>query len=248
MAYRDDNEALRARVAELEQRLALSEALVERLLGRDARSSHSSKPDMLVGAVVHRVDTTSFDVALDEEGLEAAANVVRARLGHAVTRTGSSLEGARTRGSWLGERRGGAFGLATDANGTSLRLETDLRRLPIVVAIGPVLGALASLPLVLWQMDRFHHFEEALSPSTSLPIVALLMLLGTLASRLWAGRLARREDELHRGVWAALLEISRAHARLRAVRVEAPAGSGHELEEPDEELRPARAAHAGASR
>ncbi|MBN8615857.1 MAG: hypothetical protein J0L92_35010 [Deltaproteobacteria bacterium] len=235
MAYRDDNDALRARVAELERRLALSEALVDRLMGRGASSKATRKPDSLVGEVVHRVDETTMDVTLDEAGLEAAANVVRARLGHDVTQGVASLEGARTRLGALGERRVGVFGLATNEHGTSLRLETDLRRLPLLVALGPVLGAMLSMPLVIWQWSEFHHFREAVSMSTSMSVLVLTMVLGTVATRVMANRIARRENELHQGVWAALLEITRTHARLPAVRVAAPTDESRDAPEDEPE-------------
>jgi hypothetical protein len=244
VAYRDDNDALWARVAELERRLALSEALVDRLMGRGASSKATRKPDSLVGEVVHRVDETTMDVTLDEAGLEAAANVVRARLGHDVTLAGTSLEGVRTRLGAFGERRAGAFGLATNEHGTSLRLETDLRRLPLLVALGPVLGAMLSMPLVLWQWSELHHFREAVSVSTSMSVLVLTMVLGTVATRVIANRIARRENELHRGVWAALLEITRAHAHFPALRVEAPTEEAREATDDERDDADARVARA----
>lgn len=253
MAYRDDNEALRARVAELERKLALSEALVERLMGRGGGTA-TRKPDSLVGEVVHRVDETSLDVTLDAAGLAAAKRLVEARLAHLVKERDGVLEGWRTRWAFLGERGDApAFGLATNEHGTSLRLETDLRRLPVLVTLGPVLGTLLALPLVVWQWNELHHFRETVSMSTSFSVVMLTMVLGTVASRSFARRLAKRANELHQGVWAALLEVTRAHAQLPRVRV-APADeegerrASSEHEEPASIPAPLRADEASVAR
>lgn len=216
VAYRDENEALRSRVAELERQLALSEGLVQRLLGKDAGSRKTSTPDSIVGEVVHRVDEASLDVSVDDAGLEAIRRVVETRLGCSVSRDGRELRGTRVRLAGLAGRRDGAFGLATSVHGTWLRLETDLRRLPVLVALGPVVGAATSLPLILWQMSRFHHFQPAMSLWVTMAVAALLMLLATVVARAVAKRLARRARDEHDGVWATLLELTREHARLKA--------------------------------
>ncbi len=222
VAYRDDTDALRARVMELEQRLALSEALVEKLLGRGP-GTITRKPDSLVGEVVHAIDEASFEVSLDPPTLEAIARVARERLGLVVVDRGGSLEGTRTERAWLAESPPeGAFGVATNEHGTSLRLESDVRRLPVIVTLGPVLGAMLSMPLVLWQWNALHHFRETISIGTSLGVVVLTMLLGAFASRALAGRAAKRAMERHRGVWAALLEIVRREGKLPRVRVASP--------------------------
>lgn len=233
MAYRDDNEALRARVAELERRLALADTLIARLTGKDASSRVTRRPDSIVGAVVHHVDELRLDVGLAEDGLVAATRVAEERLGLVVTRVGTELRGRRARLGALGERGGqGALSIAPGPDGTTLRLETDLRRLAVVVALGPVMGALASAPMILWQMNQLHHFEPAVSAQVTLPIVVLLMVLGTVVTRGLANRLARREGERHQGVWAALLEIAREQAlaqpRVRAGAVEESDDGGDE--------------------
>ncbi|MFO0710829.1 MAG: hypothetical protein U0353_13370 [Sandaracinus sp.] len=222
MAYRDDTDALRARVAELEQKLSLSEALVEKLLGRGPGTT-TRKPDSLVGEVVHAVDEATFDVSLDAEALEALARVARERLGLAIARESASVRGTRTTNAWLGESPAdSAFGVASNEHGASLRLETDLRRLPVIVALGPVLGIMLAVPLVLYQGNELQHFRETVSLGVSASVVLLSMLFGTLASRVLASRLARRARELHQGVWAAMLEIVRREGKLARVRVEAP--------------------------
>jgi hypothetical protein len=252
MAYRDDNEALRARVAELERKLALSEALVERLMGRGGGTA-TRKPDSLVGEVVHRVDETSLDVTLDAAGLASAKRLVEARLAHLVKERDGVLEGWRTQWAFLAEREAPAFGLATNEHGTSLRLETDLRRLPVLVTLGPVLGTLLAMPLVAWQWNELHHFRETVSMATSFSVVMLTMVLGTVASRSFARRLAKRANELHQGVWAALLEVTRAHAQLPRVRVTPADDEGERRPSPELDERastpaPLRADEASVAR
>lgn len=233
MAYRDENEALRGRVAELERRLALADALIARLTGKDASSRVTRRPDSIVGAVVHHVDEVRLDVGLSEDGLASASRVAEERLGLVVTRAGAGIRGRRARLAALGERGGeGALSIGTDPEGTTLRLETDLRRLPVVVALGPVMGGLASAPMILWQMDQLHHFQPAVSAWVTLPLVVLLMVLGTVIARGVASRLARAEGERHQGVWASLLEIAREQAlaqpRVRTAAVEESDEGGEE--------------------
>jgi len=233
VAYRDENEVLRGRVAELERRLALADALIARLTGKDASSRVTRRPDSIVGAVVHHVDEVRLDVGLAEDGLAAATRVAEQRLGLVVTRLGAELRGRRSRLALLGERGGeGALSIGSAREGSTLRLETDLRRLPIVVALGPVMGALCSAPLILWQINELHHFQPTVSAMVTLPIVVLLMVLGTLVARGVANRLARAEGERHQGVWASLLEIAREQAlaqpRVRTAAVEESDEGGEE--------------------
>lgn len=233
MAYRDENEALRARVEELERRLAASEELVARLTGKHPGSRATRKPDSLVGEVVRSIDETTLSGELDAEGLAAMQRVLGERLGLSVTPERGGLRGARTRGAWLAEGGGaGAFSLSLAPGGLAMRLDTDLRRLPVLVALGPMIGVLVSSPLVLWQFYRFHHFESAMSMSVSMPLVALLMVLGTALARGLARRAARRAAEAHAGAWATLLEIARERAlvvpRVRAAAVEASDEGGEE--------------------
>jgi hypothetical protein len=219
VAYRDENEALRSRVRELERELAASEGRVQRLLGKSGAPKRAFTADSIVGEAVHRVDEVTLDAPLDDAGLDAIQRVVEARLGHAVVREGRELRGTRIRLAALADRSDGAFALTTNEHGTWLRLESDLGRLPIVVPLGPVLGVLTSLPLIVWQMHRLHHFQPAVGMGFTMTVLVVSMILATVVVRAFAKRLARRAREAHDGAWATVLELARDHALPRA-RVE----------------------------
>jgi hypothetical protein len=97
---------------------------------------------------------------------------------------------------WLAADGRKTFSLSREGDETRLRLETDAQRLPVLVALGPLLGGLSSLPYALWQMNLLHHFEPGES------------LTGTL-TRAWAKRRARSLGRAHDGAWAAVTELSR---------------------------------------
>lgn len=213
-AYRDENEALRAKLTHLEDELAAERAHVARLKGL-VEAGPPKKVDALVGEAVHHLDETELEGVLPQEALEAMARVVRSRGELEV----SVHEGRAGSGAAVTGRARGlsaldgpkSFTLERGAHATKLRLETDLRNLPVAVALGPVLGGLCSLPYVLYQMDLLHHFEPGESLGSTMSVAAAFTVCGTIAARWLAQRRARRLRERHQGLWATVLELTREH-------------------------------------
>lgn len=232
-AYRDDAEALRARVAQLEDELASARAKVARLEGRVPRST--ARRDPLFGAPLHQLDEASVDGPLDRAALEALARVLRARTGHPVSVDAAGLK-ARARGLAALD---GPKSATADASGR-LRLETDVSRLPVVLALGPALGLLASMPLVLWQFFSFHDFEEGLGLGLTLALSGAMAVLTALGTWLVARGRAQAMQQAHDGLWATLLEVAQQHHASR-VRVEASAEATPEEAAHDEARRLAEA-------
>lgn len=223
-AYRNESDALRAQVQELEQELAAERANVARLKGAHDRRD-GQRADSLVGAVLQQSDAHALPGPLSPETIATVAHLVRRRMGLEVTNDGRSIEGHAT---GLDAADGPkTFALSVTPAGTELRLETDVRRLPLAVALGPIVGAIPTLPWVLWQIDRFHHFESGPSVGVILGVVAAAMAIGTVAARMLAKRRAQQVREAHDGVWATALELCRdAHPAARVRVAEEREGEG----------------------
>ena len=202
--YRDDNAALQAKVAELEGELAASKSHVDRLKGL---TRAPKKNDSLVGAPVHHLDTLTLPGVVSDAGCAAIARVLESRLGLSTSIGQGSVTGA-ARG-WLAADGRKTFSLSREGDETRLRLETDAQRLPVLVALGPLLGGLSSLPYALWQMNLLHHFEPGESLTVTLAIAAGSTVFVGWLTRAWAKRRARALGRAHDGAWAAVTELSR---------------------------------------
>lgn len=215
-AYRDDAEALRARMAQLEDELAAARATIARLEGRVPRAG-GARRDPLLGAVLRQRDEASLEGPLDAAALEALGRVLRARTGHAVSVGAQGLK-AEARGLAALD---GPKSVTVERSG-QLKLETDASRLPIALALGPALGLFGAMPLVLWQFFLFHDFEEGLGLGPTLAIAAAMAALTSLGVWLLARWRAQAMQQAHEGLWATLLEVAQQH-RAPRVRVEASA-------------------------
>jgi hypothetical protein len=225
--YRDDNAALQAKVAELEGELAATRAHVDRLKGGGSDEKRRKK-DSLVGAPVRHVDGLELDGVVSDAGCEAIARVIEARLGLRTSTAAGTVKGQAV--GWTAAEGKKAFTLERAGDTTTLRLETDAQALPIVVALGPVLGGLSSLPFALWQMNLLHHFEPGEDLWTTVGIAAISTVLGGWLTRGWAKRRALALEQAHDGAWATVTEIATERRDLK-VRV-ATADDSEERAEP----------------
>ncbi len=224
--YRDDAAALQAKVEELEGELADARAHIQRLLG--AAPERKAPNDSLVGAPLRHVDAVTIEGAVSDVGRAQMERVLRARLALTTTTDGGGLR-ARADG-WLAAEGDKSFTLESAGDRSTLRLETSASALPVVVALGPVIGALSSLPFALWQMNLLHHFEPGEGIGVTLGVASACAVLGALITRTVAKRRALALERAHHGAWAALTEIATERRGVRVQIADPPSEAGAEDE------------------
>ena len=210
--YRDETETLRARVTELEGKLAVAEEEAARLRGERASAAAASPTrDVLIGEPLHFVTEIDVDHELDEAGYEAIASLLRERRNASASQVGRSLHAP-------------GFSLSTTGGKTHMRLETDLRSTRGAVIAAPALaGLFGGLPATGVVLDLATH--GALSPWHLAWAIPTILAGGVLGMRALLARGARKGRAAHEGIAHALREIAEKH-RVRAdhgarVRVEA---------------------------
>ncbi len=211
--YRDETESLRARVTELEGKLASAEAEAAKLRGETTAPVADSKRDAFVGEPLHFVSELELPFQVTEAGYEAIANLVRERRNTQVSQVGRSLTAPH-------------FSLTAGEGWTRIRLETDLRHLRRTVLVaGPTLSTVfTTLPLTGIMVDVAAH--GGTSPWHLAWLIPSTLIAGMFGMRALAGRHARTGRATHEGVFAGIQELAEKHrakpAAVAQVRVEAP--------------------------
>lgn len=209
MTYRGDEDAQRARIEELEQRLQAADAEIAVLRGQTSgaapgtqitRSRLSGGPSTYVREIV-------LDHAISELGYEAIAEVLRTRLGLEAKQVGRSLTVP------------GAFALSRDPSGTRIRLTADWRAMRAgVVATSVMAGFFTGLASLGVTLDAISH---GLVGHGAMPAVVSLAALGvTGAVSLGAGWGTRRRTSRishekladYEGTFAAIVALAETHA------------------------------------
>lgn len=210
--YRDETETLRARVAELEGKLAVSEAEAARLRGEAATPVADAKRDAIVGEQLHFVDELELPYTLTPEGYEAIANLVRSRRNVQVSQVGRALTAP-------------GFSLTAGEGWTHIRLETDLRNARLGVLIsGPLLsGLFAGLPATGVVLDMSSRMGT--SPWHLAWLLPSVLAGGFFGMRALVRRTVGVQRASHEGTLAGIRELVEKHraAPITKVRVEAPA-------------------------
>lgn len=229
MSYRDESEALRARVGQLEDELARKEDTIARLRGEKAGLEAATRESAMLGGPSGVTMERELPFEIDDAGYEAIAQVVRSRLGVEVSQVGRTLSTPRD-----------VFSLRREAGATVVRVRGDwegLKGRPI--AIGAISAMFTAFPLLGVGLD------VATSTGNPWPValVALAPILGGAAGwlgRRHAKRSAEKLLETHRGVMETVLAIAEEHAIAKApaqVRVE-------DEKEEEEEIEVVRGAEA----
>jgi hypothetical protein len=134
MGYRDDEEALRRRVADLEGELSEAHATIARLQGESAtHAGASDKPNWFLGAPMRLELERELPFEVTDEGYEAIAELARKRFP-------TSMGGVSQVGRTLTYQQGGVTELKLSRIGpgrTRMSLRSDHR------AHGVILGAMA---------------------------------------------------------------------------------------------------------
>lgn len=233
--YRDETETLRARVTELEGKLAASEEEAARLRGERASAAvASSARDPLIGEPLHFVTELELAHELDEAGYEAIAALLRERRNATASQVGRSMHAP-------------GFSLTSSEGRTHMRLETDLRGTRGGVLAAPVLaGLFGGLPATGLLLDLATH--GIASPWHLAWILPSMLGASALGMRALLARSARTGRAGHDGIVHALREIAEKHrarpaptsrVRVEAVRDDAVRDDATELDEEPKEKRTA---------
>ena len=230
MTYRDDNDALRARVEKLETDLAESRSTVERLRGEAAPASSlvSNSRWLGVPARFERDELLPFEIS--DQGYERIAAILRARLNVQVSQVGRSLHAPP------------AFSLDREGAGTRIRMKGDWSGLAIGVPVGAFLG------LLLPGMPAIAFFANAAQHGLRIVALQAIWAIPSIAAgaswlmRKAAARQATRGVAGMTGTFEAVLEAARAHA------VGAPATRVDIADHADDEAEGAEAVSAAARR
>ncbi len=232
MAYRDERGALEARVQELEDDLAGARATIARLQGEGgAAQVGSEKPSPFLGAPTKLHLERELPFELSDEGYEAIADLLRARL--STPTTGMVGQVGRT---LTFQRPGLTLRVAREAEGkTRISLdETQLQGFAALLAGGTVMGAFFGLVPVIALLKALAFTPAALVVALPLLVIACYTPLRAIISRhVWS------ERRKLAGVVEAVAETAARHARPTRARIATPApateltaeASEHEAEE-----------------
>lgn len=217
MTYRDESDALRARVDQLESQLAQASDKIAQLEGSapDSEASTVLTESRLLGTPSAVVLEHTLPFEIDDDGYEAIASVVRTRLKLQVSQVGHAL-------TTLNDR----FSLRRENGTTSVVLRGDWGPLKSSIFALPILaGFLGGLPAVGVLADLSTH-------GTPTALLHLLWLLPSIlggSAYLGRRRIKRTAEEhlrTHRGVFEAVLALAEKHAvRAPAARVRVSAGA-----------------------
>jgi hypothetical protein len=197
--YRDETETLRARVTELEGKLAVAEEEAARLRGEraSATAAASQARDPLVGEPLHFVTEIDVDHELDEAGYEAIASLLRERRNASASQVGRSLHAP-------------GFSLSTAGGRTHMRLETDLRSVRgAIIAVPGLAGLFVGLPATGVVLDLATH--GVVSPWHLAWAIPAVLAGSVLGMRALVARNARTGRTAHEGIVHALREIAEKH-------------------------------------
>lgn len=151
--YREDEEALRAKVERLEGELGGARTEIERLRGRALPPAPADVPrSRLLGTPLSHQREVELPFEIDADGYAAIARLLRQRLGVEASQVGGDLTAKH-------------FSLTRDGHRTRIRVSTDLRgRAGGVVAASFLSVLLPGLPIVGALADIANHGGPHLLP------------------------------------------------------------------------------------
>lgn len=204
VTYRDENDALRAKVAELEGELDASRAKVAELSGTSARRApedgEALGPPTRLGPPRWIRLTGTFDHVIDSAGYEAIATLLRERLGLEVSQVGQRLVS-----------KGGEFSLEVREGRTVVSLRRDWPDPTLgLLAAGIAPALFGGLLTAAFAHDLF-HVTEAMSAAQML--WAAPLFAGATTALLWRPSRRRVESELAalRGTFRAVVGLAEQH-------------------------------------
>jgi hypothetical protein len=203
VTYRNDSEALRARVDELEGNLAAAEDRIAKLTG--AKTSDEVQREIreskLIGASSGATLAQTFPFEIDTEGYEAIAALVRERMNVEVSQVGHSLT-----------TRGDVFSLRRENGQTTLRLHGNwVSPVGSLVSVGTLSTMFLGLPALGVLLDiNMHHPEISIVNAAWLVPSIVGAVLWPVRSRIQ--KVAKTKLALHQGTFEALRALAEKHA------------------------------------
>jgi hypothetical protein len=222
VSYRDDQDAMHAKIGQLEHELATARDQIAKLEGRSVAPGPATSPHSAVLAgprTIALVRELPFEI--DEAGFEEIANAVRSRMGAQVLQVGRTLHG-------------GQFLTVRSAEGkTVVRVSASLSVLAALPFVG---GGIAGTFAAMLAAAFLHDFAHLSGPAILLHLAWIVPLVGGSAgwvSRALTRRLAQRSLRLYQGVFETTLAIAERHTKRAGprVRIEAPIEHDSQVQE-----------------
>lgn len=222
MSYRDESDALRAKVEDLEGRLEDAQETIARLRGEGAPAPASEgERSRLIGAPRRVVLERELPFEVGTEGYEAVAAVLRTRFGLAASQVGRRMTA-------------GPFTMSYEGGVTRLRVVLDRQYRGVGLLTGAsLLGGFGTL----FSVGIIHDVLHA-SPAHGLWILPIAVAACALPLRSLMKRGLASEETRWRGAFEAIVDAATAHAvRAPSARVRVEAGEDepieHEVERSD---------------
>lgn len=211
MTYRGEEDAQRARIAELEREIASKDAEIAVLRGETppAQPGTTVEHSRIAGGPSKYAREVTLPYTISEEGYEAIAKVLRERLNLNAAQVGRTLTVP------------GVFALEREGEGTRIRLAADWRGMAAgVVSVGVLTAFFGTLMSAGLLVDIVNHGLGVLH-SASVDEAVVVSVLG-IATTLTAGaswgtrrRTARAGAKLladYEGTFAAIVALAEQHA------------------------------------
>ncbi len=212
MSYRDEQDALRGRVAQLEGELADARATIARLSGGTAHTEPGTKIERsrLIDGPSRYEREERLPYEISEVGYERIAEVLRTRLGLTnVSQVGRSLVSP------------GVFSLSREGDHTRVRMTMSWQGLkggPI--AMGGLAALFGGLPTLAVLLEVATHGGPSYLPFLALGIVPALARGGAVLGRRLSAKRSRDGLAQAQGAFETILAIAEEHRVTPRARVE----------------------------
>lgn len=223
--YREDEDALRSKVSELEGELASAKAEIGRLRGETTPAAATPVAESrILGTPKHHAREATLPFTLTDDGYAAVARILRSRLGLSSAQVGGDLTAP-------------GFTLLREAGSTRIRITTDFSaRAAGVVATAGLSLVLPGLPILGVLADVATHGGPHWLPFHALWILPSVALgVGALVrsrTRTVIGADIAKID----GAFEAILDAAKEHAKAApAVRARVAEPGADEADAPADE-------------
>lgn len=229
VTYRDDDEAQRARIEELERKLDAAGVELAMLRGEKVAPSAGTRVEhsRLSGGPRKYAHEVLVPHAIDEAGYEAIAAVLRARLSLNATQVGRTLTVP------------GVFSLAREAEGTRIRLSADWSAMRGGVIASSVLAGFFGTAMTAGVIGDLishgvgWHHTMVIDGALGVGVIALATTFTVGVGWLTRRKTSRNSKKLladYEGTFAAILSLAEEHAVREVVPTRVAESAGDDAE------------------